>query len=200
MDAVDEGTVFVVRHGATDAGARWCAGRRMDPPLNAEGQAQARAAAAACRIVDRIVTSPALRAQQTAAAWRRPMVIDERLWERDFGSWEGQPWADLWDQLPPSATASQEAYAAWTPPGAETLEQVWSRVAAARRDWSRPGRRVVLVTHAGPLRLLVTADQGLPLARAFGRSITHGEMVQLRSGVVLPEEHGRGGARHLRER
>lgn len=179
VGSIHEDAVLLVRHGQTDAGARWCVGRRMDPPLNAEGQGQARAAAAACGGLDRIVSSPALRAQQTAAAWQRPVIIDERLGERDFGCWEGRPWDELWAQVSPEVMASAEAYAAWTPLGAETMEQVSSRVIAARQDWSRSGRRVVLVTHAGPLRLLVAAAQGLPLASAFSRTVAHGEVVRL---------------------
>ena len=64
--------------------------------------------------------------------------------------------------------ASPAAYAAFTPPGGEPYEAVADRVLDAVRDLSAvPGRRVLVATHAGPLRLAVGAALDLPAAIAL---------------------------------
>ncbi len=87
--------IYFMRHGETD----WNIVRRMqgrsDIPLNQNGLRQAQEAAAAMRDIpiDRILTSPLQRAQQTAqavAAGRDvPVLVEELLTEMDFGDLEG---------------------------------------------------------------------------------------------------------------
>lgn len=87
--------IYLMRHGQTD----WNVGLRMqgsaDIPLNDNGIAQAREAAAGMKQLplDCILTSPLKRAQQTAeivAEGRRiPLIIEARLTELDFGALEG---------------------------------------------------------------------------------------------------------------
>lgn len=97
--AIGKGTnamlIYFMRHGETD----WNIVRRMqgrsDIPLNQNGLRQAQEAAAAMRDIpiDRILTSPLQRAQQTAqavAAGRDvPVLVEELLTEMDFGDLEG---------------------------------------------------------------------------------------------------------------
>ena len=88
--------IYLMRHGETD----WNVERRMqgrsDIPLNETGLAQARRAAAGMRAlpIDRIFSSPLIRASQTAQAVAegRGLTVerDERLIEMGFGDLEGR--------------------------------------------------------------------------------------------------------------
>jgi broad specificity phosphatase PhoE len=162
--------VVLLRHAApTEVGER-CAGRgAFDPGLESLGREQAAAAAQRLgRAFDLAVSSPARRALETAAAWDLPVQVDERLAERCFGEWEGRRWAELWPEVPAEVFSSPEAYAAFTPPGGEPYDAVANRVQAAIRELSDvPGRRVLVATHAGPLRLAVGAALDLPPAIAL---------------------------------
>ena len=86
---------FVLRHGQTDWNVEARLQGSTDIPLNDTGRAQARAAAAFFkdRGLTRIVTSPLIRAHETARLVGEQLglepVIDARLIERNFGLFEG---------------------------------------------------------------------------------------------------------------
>ncbi len=90
-----------LRHGATDWNRLGLFQGLTDNPLNADGIAQAHAAAARLQHVpiDRVVSSPLVRAVATAeivAASRGARVaIDDGIIECDFGSLEGRSIAEV---------------------------------------------------------------------------------------------------------
>lgn len=100
-----------------------------------------------------VVSSPALRCRQTAELlWpgRAAPELDARLWEQDFGAWEGQPMADLPDLGPLSA----EALAAHCPPGGESFDDLCARADPALRALAQRAQDgpVAVVCHAGVVR------------------------------------------------
>jgi broad specificity phosphatase PhoE len=153
-------SLVLLRHAAPAEVGERCAGRgTFDPGLESLGREQAAAAVRRLgREFDLVVSSPARRALETAAAWDLPVDVDERLAERCFGEWEGRRWVELWPEVPAEVFTRPAAYAAFTPPGGEPYEAVASRIQAVVRDLTAvPGRRVLVATHAGPLRLAVGA-------------------------------------------
>ncbi|HRO16241.1 MAG TPA: histidine phosphatase family protein, partial [Paracoccus sp. (in: a-proteobacteria)] len=95
-------TLLLIRHAPVAETGR-LAGRR-DVPAAVDRMA-ARRLAALAGPVDRVLSSPALRCRLTAAAlWPDADVDqDDRLWEQDFGAWEGAAYAHLPDLGPMSA-------------------------------------------------------------------------------------------------
>ncbi len=103
----------------------------------------------------RIWTSPSLRCREPATRladrWAIDLVVDARLWELDFGAWEGTPWSDL---------AGDPAFEAWAqdwkhraPPQGESLTSLETRV----RSWWTATQRdgpALLLGHAGVIRAL----------------------------------------------
>ncbi|MDR0931252.1 MAG: histidine phosphatase family protein [Clostridiales bacterium] len=87
--------LIIVRHGQTDWNLNEKTQGRTDNPLNETGMAQARELAEKLRDkqIDLIISSPLLRARQTADEINKhhnaPIVIDEGCKERDFGDLEG---------------------------------------------------------------------------------------------------------------
>lgn len=154
--------IVLLRHGAVDADGR-CYGQRLDPPLSAEGKAQAATAAAWLGDDIALVTSPAGRARATAAAFGAAPAVDDRWAERDFGEWEARPWAQCWAGAPEALTGV-EAYVAFRPPGAEAVTDVAGRVAAALDELRAS---TVVVTHGGPIRLALRHALGLDYAQAL---------------------------------
>src|SRR5512143_1731939 len=93
-------TLVLTRHGLTDrSDPEQHLGQGIDIGLSAAGRAQA--AALAARIggerFDRILSSPLLRARETAEAVARGRTIefDRRLAEMDYGRWEGLTYEQL---------------------------------------------------------------------------------------------------------
>jgi len=179
--------LVLVRHAEPAQAGTRCAGQgAFDPGLEPLGRAQAADAVERLgRDFDLVVASPARRARETAEAWGLPVETDERLAERSFGEWEGRLWPELWPGVPPEVLASPEAYAAFTPPGGEPYESVAIRVKSALDDLvAVPGRRVLVATHAGPLRLAVGAALGLPpsVALTLGAGYARAAVLLHRAG------------------
>jgi probable phosphoglycerate mutase len=91
--------VVLIRHGETDANVegRWQG--HGDWPLNAKGLAQARKLAPAVPQADVVYTSPLARAKSTAevvaAYQQRPLVVEPKVKEIGFGSWENCTRAEI---------------------------------------------------------------------------------------------------------
>lgn len=166
--------MVLVRHGAVDSNG-CCYGQRYDVALSAEGQRQAEATAARIGGGHPVVSSPALRATATAAALGTTPVIDPRWSERDFGDWESRPWARCWAEAPEALTGI-DAYVAYTPPGAEPLTAVAARVVQALEDLAES---TVVVTHGGPIRMVLRHILDLSWAQAFAIDPAPGTVTRL---------------------
>ena len=161
--------LLLVRHGAT----AWnTAGRlqgQSDPPLSACGQQQALALTRvlATDAVQAVYSSDLQRAQETAhhIATRRELSVhhNARWREMAFGRWEGLTWAEIQQRDPATLAAWQADPWHTAPPEGETLAQVNDRVRAACACLValHHAHTVVLVSHGGPLRLLLCATLGL---------------------------------------
>lgn len=87
--------LILLRHGRTKANAGGLLQGRIDLELDELGELQAQAAAAAIGPVDRVIASPLVRAQQTAAAFGQSVETDDRFIELDYGDWEAKPVKDV---------------------------------------------------------------------------------------------------------
>jgi broad specificity phosphatase PhoE len=132
--------LVLVRHGQTEANARGLLLGRADPPLSDLGRRQA--AALATRLPDdaRVVASPLLRTRETAAAFGRPVDIDDRWIELDYGTFDGKAVVDV----PADVWREWRADPHFVPAGGESLATLGIRVRAsacaprARSCSSRP--------------------------------------------------------------
>lgn len=112
--------LLLTRHGKAAAEGVMLGGQ-LDVPLTLEGRAEAERLADRLHgiRIDRIVSSPMARALETAqvVARGRPIEIDERLRELDYGRWEGLTYAEIeardpdlrarWEADPASVCAPQ---------------------------------------------------------------------------------------------
>ena len=117
---------LLLRHGRTAANASRRLLGRMDVPLDELGRRQAEALGRSswCRQATRVVSSPLRRARDTAAALGRPVTVDERWTEIDYGIYDG--------------------LAAGAAPGAVAASGAATSVSFPREAsrWRRVGRRV----------------------------------------------------------
>ena len=142
--------LYLVRHGQTATNA---AGRllgRGDPPLSPFGRSQAEALARLLPAGASVVTSPLTRARETAAALGRPVTIDERWIELDYGDLDGVPVADVPDETWRRWRVDPE----FAPPGGETLATLGTRVREACEELRESALTtdVVVVTHVSPVK------------------------------------------------
>ncbi|MEM7094329.1 MAG: histidine phosphatase family protein [Actinomycetota bacterium] len=142
--------LILLRHGRTEANARGLLQGRIDPALDDLGRAQAEAAATWLGSVDRVISSPLQRAQQTAAALGVDVEIDERFIELDYGDWEGTPVRSV----PAETWAQWRADLDFRPPGGETLNELGARVREALEELVGAAERsdIVVVSHVSPMK------------------------------------------------
>ena len=159
MGGLDEGRLYVARHGVTRANLNGVTEGMADEPLVEAGREQARALAerVASLGVAEVWTSPLARARQTAeivaAAHGVPLHVDQALRELDAGPWQGLTQEQMAARYPEEFARWQADPAAFQLDGRETLPQVRDRtVAALERIRARPGTALV-VTHTVPIRL-----------------------------------------------
>ncbi len=165
-------SLYLVRHGQTDASRanRFCG--RIDPPLNATGLAMADALAAryGTEGFAEIVASPLERARQTAAPTARAagleVTLDDGLIESAYGEWDNRREADV-EREDAARFHAWSAHPGWVaPPGGESGVDIAARaLAAVERIRARHtgGGKVLVVAHKATLRVIVCALLGIDL-------------------------------------
>jgi len=162
--------VLLVRHGQSEWNAlgRWQG--QADPPLSDIGREQARAAARSLGALDAIFASDLQRAAETAAIISAelgvgPVVIDERLRERDAGEWSGLTRGEIEERYPGWLDSTSNKHTAFAsgegvrrPPGWESDASVLARAleAIVAIEGAVGDGDVLAVTHGG---LIYTVEQ-----------------------------------------
>jgi broad specificity phosphatase PhoE len=154
--------VLMIRHGPTDWNASGRIQGRADPELSAGG----RAAIARWRLPPpwagaRVLSSPLRRARATATllAGRAP-IVDDRLIEMDWGSWQGRRLAEVRAEAPARAAANEARGLDFRPPGGESPREVSIRLRALLEELATDPRPVVAVCHKGVIRAALALATG----------------------------------------
>lgn len=182
----DRFALLMVRHGLTD----WNVDRkllgRVDVRLNERGRAQARAAAEALRSfpVRAVISSPQVRARETAEPISRVLELAievepglDEVWLSEV--WQGKTVEELRNDADMERFLSDPSRRS---PRIEPIEDVQGRAVAAveRLRREREGETIVLVSHGDPVRAIVAHYLGLPLADFRRLLIDNGSISFLR--------------------
>ena len=163
-------TVLLVRHGQTPTTGQVLPGRAKGLHLSEEGVAQAEEAARRIAAIGRVAAvyaSPLERTKETAAPIARELGLRVRthrgLLEADFGKWTGRKLGDLmkladWKQV-------QRYPSGFRFPEGESFTEMQQRVCGALQAMvaDHPGKRVVAVSHADPIKAAVAHAMGTHL-------------------------------------
>lgn len=177
-------TLDLIRHGEPMGGRRYRG--QIDDPLSEKGWAQMEAAVGDSAPWEHVVTSPLLRcrafAEALAARHGIPLAIDSRLQEGGFGEWEGRTAAEIEAATPGAVARFKADPLNARPPGAEPLDIFHARVAAAVEEIAErhAGQRVLLVGHAGVIRMTLVWALGIPLAHAYRIEVANASLTRLR--------------------
>jgi len=159
-------TLVLVRHGRTafTEQGRLSGRGGVDPQLSPAGRSDAAGVAALiaglAEPAQVVVCSPLARTRQTAAAIAAATGLGVQVradWvEIGFGDWDGLTPAELAERWPDQLRAWQGSSTV-APPGGESLDELVARIRVARAALvaEHPGRVVVVVTHATPVRVAV---------------------------------------------
>lgn len=181
--AIQATVIDLIRHGEPVGGSRY-RGQR-DDPLSDAGWEQMRAAVGDHCPWHGIVSSPLRRCRDFAEemSFRHclPLDVDERLMEIGFGEWEGLT-ADEVERNQPGALMRYYADPmAYPPPGAEPLAAFRRRIDAAWQDLRRchAGKQILVVGHAGVIRMCLALVLDLPLGSLFRIRVDHAALTRI---------------------
>ncbi len=161
----------LVRHGET----AWNVEKRLqghaDIPLNATGEAQAKAAAKllAQQQFDAIYSSDLSRAMNTAQAAAHylglPVQAEPQLRERHCGVFQGLPQDVARDSYQDEYARYRQRDPEFVIPGGESLEQLCTRISTCleRLADHHAGETVLVVSHGGVLDIAHRLATGKPL-------------------------------------
>jgi probable phosphoglycerate mutase len=163
--------VLFVRHGTTPTTGRVLPGQAKGLHLSEAGRAEAdavaeRIAALPVGTVEAVYASTLERAGETAAAIAsrvdKPVEVDPDLADCDTGEWTGRELSAL-RKLPEWQTVERWP-TGWRFPGGESSAELQSRVAGVveRLRARHPGKLVVAVSHADPIKAAVVSALGSP--------------------------------------
>ncbi len=184
MPAKQITTVDLIRHGEPVGGRRYRG--QTDDPLSDQGWQQMRSAVGERCDWEAIVSSPLSRCQAFARelAQRHGIAldVDERLKEIGFGAWEGRTPEELTAQDAGMLARFLDDPITHSPPGAESLAAFQARVAAAWDDLlvQHGGRHVLVVAHAGVIRMVLSRVLEIPLHRVFRLHVPNAALTRVR--------------------
>jgi broad specificity phosphatase PhoE len=192
----DHSTLYLVRHGATDANLRQpyvLQGRGIDLALSPTGVQQAERVAGllAHRTVCAVYASPMRRALETARAVATrcslDVIVRDELVECNVGRWEGLSWEGIRERFPQECADFQRDPSRFPYLGGESYSDVARRVVPVLEQLleQHQGERFVVVAHNIVNRVSVATFLGFDLSRAK-------EIQQANGGVnVIRRENGR---------
>ncbi len=178
-------TIDLIRHGEPVGGSGRYRGK-IDDPLSDKGWRQMREAVADHCPWQAIVSSPLSRcaafASELAQRHQLPLAFDERFMEIGFGEWEGLTKEQIVAKDPDALQRFYNDPIIHRPAGAETLAEFQARVVAA---WNQllaeyVGQQLLLVGHAGVIRMVVRHLLDTPLERMFCINVPNAGITRIR--------------------
>jgi probable phosphoglycerate mutase len=187
--------LILVRHGQSTANAAGLLAGRSESSLTEAGRRQVEALRPHLGPVIRVVSSPLVRAVESATALDLgPVEIDERWIEVDYGAYEGRPLPDI----PAEEWRRWREETTYRPEGGEALVDVGRRVAEACEElFAEPGRDardpagdVVVVSHVSPIKAAVAWALGVDDGVAWRMHLSNASMTRIGWGAVAAVLHG----------
>lgn len=186
-------TIDLLRHGETHGGNYYRG--ITDDPLTETGKQQMFQAVSRHGHTDLIITSPLRRCQAFASILSKQQAsklqINPSFQEMNFGTWEGKTAEEI-------TRANSDALVNFytdpdsNPPlDSEKLSVFRERI---RSGWNQtvrehPDKHLLIITHAGVIRMLFSIIMEIPLCNTFRIQIAHASMTRFQCIQSKTEKH-----------
>lgn len=169
--------IDLIRHGEPVDGLRYRG--TINDPLSDTGWQQMWRSVGHNPPWNVIISSPLIRccafAQILSEKYSIPETEDKRLQEVGFGEWEGKSAAELQTNDPECVRLFRNNPVTFRPPGAEPILDFQKRVVNAFEDIVKKheGQHLLLVIHAGVIRMIIMHLLKIPLEAMYGIHTTY---------------------------
>lgn len=182
--------IDILRHGEVEGGARFTGS--LDMPLTNIGWQQMRdSILQTAQDWDLILSSPLSRchdfADDLAQQLDIPCQILSRFQEYHFGCWEGKSAQDIMQRDAESLSRFWQDPEQCAPAGAEKLTDFQQRVLLEwnNLDQYRGFDKILLITHAGVMRVLYCHFKNQPLANLLQTEFAHASRMQVQHAYAV---------------
>ena len=185
-------TIIFIRHGSTNFPEDRVYKGDNGPNLNTEGRLQAERLGGWIREGDiaAIFVSPTTRTIETATPIVKTLELEYKilddLKERGFGIWEGLTFREIEDQYPDGLEKWKRDPINYTPQDGESIIDLQKRVSDAVQYaiQEHRGKKVVMVTHMGPIRVAIAIALQIPLTNYRQVQIHPGSATRIDYGIT----------------
>ena len=176
--------LVLVRHGRTVANSARKLQGLLDLPLDDEGFAQVAGIAEWLDKPDRVISSPLIRARQTAEAFGMPYELDERWVELDYGTLDGVPIADV----DAGVWARWRVDPTYRAGGGESMEAMSKRCVAAAEELIDDARHqlIVVASHVSPIKAVVAWVLGVDVTVGWAMHLDQASVTRILCGPAGP--------------
>lgn len=134
---------------------------------------------------DLIISSPSQRCQLLAKYFQLNYKTDERVREMNFGDWELKKWSDIPEE---EINPWYQDFINVKTKNGENLLEMQTRVAASWNELitAENMRKVLMITHAGVIRLILQSVLRFPLENMFSIQIGYGKktVIEIKNDLV----------------
>lgn len=187
--------LILVRHGRTAINVGNKLQGRIDHPLDDVGQRQSAEIASVLKNVDRVISSPLIRAKQTAEALGLTVEVDPRFIELDYGDFDGMLQKDvsasIWKQWRSDNN--------FRPPNGETLFELDKRVREALDELVDHARHknIVIVSHVSPIKAAIAWAIGTDIGASWRMLLDRASISRIEITENGPSMRGFNDTTHL---
>lgn len=181
--------LILTRHGQTLLNTQGITMGQLDSALTQAGEQQARRAGEMLSKtkVTAIYSSDLGRCRKTSEEIQKylpgnpPLILVEDLREINFGIYQGKPCGDV--------PVIEGGYTTQPFPGGESNEVLATRVITAVNKIYKDHKdeTVLIVTHSGPIAVIVAAQSGAPLADMGEHKVDNGQIIELKVSQPLTQ-------------
>ncbi len=170
-------TVDLLRHGEPEGGSKYRG--QLDDPLSELGWKQMRQSISNHQPWSAVVSSPlsrcALFAKETSDQLALKLTFEPRFKEISFGDWEGFTAKELLETEPKKLQNYWDNPFKNPPPNGETLADFQLRIITAWDELieRHRGQHILLIGHAGMMRIILLNVLQMPLEHLFRLEIPH---------------------------
>ncbi|MCW8901555.1 MAG: alpha-ribazole phosphatase family protein [Gammaproteobacteria bacterium] len=163
--------IDLLRHGDVEGGRKYRG--QLDDPLSELGWQQLRSSTNKKQDWQHIITSPLKRcaafAEELAQAHTLPLDTKNEFQEISFGLWEGKTAEELLSTETEFIKEYWNSPVKMTPPQGENLLDFEKRIITGWTDMVTEfqGQHVLLISHAGVMRVILCHILGMPLTALF---------------------------------
>lgn len=179
--------IYVIRHTKVDVPPGHCYGQTDVNLLNDYPDEIALFKDRIPTDLDTVISSPLKRCTFIADDFSPYYSTDDRLMEINFGQWE----MNKWDDIPKEQLQNwMDDIAHCCPPYGENLLKVQDRVTSFLNELRHLNyTKVLLVTHAGPIRCIWNYILQTPLSSTFKIPVDFGEVLHFNLGNTPKDDY-----------